>query len=623
MFNLMESKKFEDAVLYARVSSDDQQERETIGMQIEYGDKYADLYNINIKDYYKDDGVSGHSHSLEDRPDGKRLIEDAKAGKIKLVLIYNMKRLGRKARFILDAIYQLEQYGVAIRSMTEPFDTSTPTGRFIITLLAGQAEFDRDTLVETLWHGANRHARLGKWLGGIVPYGYRVDQEGFLEVNEDPLPGKEDLSEAGVIRLIYHLIADQKMTTIQVADYLNALSIPPSYAISKIKKKNRGKRKINTAGIWYPGRIGSVIRNTTYKGIHDYGKRSNRDREIIRREVVSIVSEEIWDRAQEVIRSNQLEATRNTKRPNLLRGLIKCGFCGHTYMGTAFSTGPRRTDGSVRKVKAYYVCNTKAGYKGSTWPKCQSKNVPSEWIEEVVWNECVNFILNPGDAIKELQNEMGNKRSQKEEYEKEIHLASKSIEEKEIGRQNILSLYRQKLITASDVEKQLQEIMDETINLEKRIKHLNQMIDEDRLVTTHFDSAEKLLLDFRSKIEGDLSFEIRRQIVKTLVKEIIVHTVLPPDGNPKKKKADIKVKFNFERPQDNSRTGARAAFLAMSPHSSSARALLIELRSIERKSRGHCLTGSICMWRFQDRRNGSTILSRDLLVRCEWRSRKL
>ncbi|MUG45472.1 recombinase family protein [Paenibacillus woosongensis] len=565
MINFPELNKVEDVAVYPRVSSDDQQERETIQSQIEFAIKYCDLHGLNIVDWYKDDGVTG-TIPLADRPEGQRLLEDAKAGKFKTVLIYNMKRLGRKARITLDAIYQLEEYGVTIKSMTEPFDTSTPMGRFVITLLAGQAEFDRDTLVETLWHGANRHARLGKWLGGIVPYGYRVDAEGFLEVNEDPLPGNEDLSEAGVVRLVYHLIADQKMTTIQVADYLNALNIPPSYVVNKRKVKDRGKRKVNTAGIWYPGRVGSIIKNSTYKGIHDYGKRSKKDREIIRREVPAIVSETVWDVAQETLRENQLEGVRNATRKYLLRGIIKCGCCGRTYVGTSYSTGSKSSDGS-RPMKAFYVCTGKSAYKGPSHEKCRSKNIPGEWIEEMVWAECVNFILNPGDAIKELQEGMNVKRSLRNEYFHEIDLVVKSLEDKENERQSILSLYRQKMITAADVEKQLQEIMEESMNLEKRIKQLNALLNADELVTVQFRNAEKLLLDFRSKIDKDPSYETKRQIVKTLVNKITVYTIQPPDGSPQKRKAEVKVQYSFESPKGTDDTLVRADFLEASRRS--------------------------------------------------------
>jgi site-specific DNA recombinase len=184
--------------VYARVSSEDQAERGTIENQLEFARKYGDLHQIEIVRWYKDDGVSG-TIPLESREEGAKLLEDAKKDVFNLLLIYRLDRLGRSARIILNAVHELEQYGVKIRSMTEPFDTGDPNGRFLLTILAGVADLERETILERMWHGANRAAREGKWLGGIVPYGYRVNDEGYLEVNEDPLPGM-DISEADVVR---------------------------------------------------------------------------------------------------------------------------------------------------------------------------------------------------------------------------------------------------------------------------------------------------------------------------------------------------------------------------------------------------------------------------------------
>ena len=142
--------------------------------------------------------------------------------------------------------------------MTEPFDTGDPNGRFLLTVLAGVADLERETILERMWHGANRAAKEGKWLGGIVPYGYLVDEEGYLAVNEAPLPGME-MSEADIVRLIYRLVGEQGMSTIKVADYLNALGVPTSYSKDNRQVK-KGKRKVNTAGIWRPGRIGSIVK---------------------------------------------------------------------------------------------------------------------------------------------------------------------------------------------------------------------------------------------------------------------------------------------------------------------------------------------------------------------------
>jgi len=112
----------------------------------------------------------------------------------------------------LNGVHTLEQYGIKIKSITEPFDTSDPSGRFLLTILAGVADLERSNILDRLWHGANRAARNGKWLGGICPYGYRVDNEGFLTICDTPLPGF-DMSEADVAILVFRLTVEQNMST--------------------------------------------------------------------------------------------------------------------------------------------------------------------------------------------------------------------------------------------------------------------------------------------------------------------------------------------------------------------------------------------------------------------------
>ncbi|WP_039944451.1 recombinase family protein [Thermicanus aegyptius] len=517
--------------IYARVSSEDQQERGTIGNQTEFAQKYCDLHQLDVLHWYLDDGISG-TIPLEEREEGKKLLEDAKAGKIDLLLIYRLDRLGRSARIILNAVYDLEQNGVKIRSMTEPFDTGDPSGRFLLTILAGVADLERETILERMWLGANRAARSGKWLGGIVPYGYRVNKDGFIEVNEDFLPGF-DMSEADVIRLIYRLVGEQGMSTIKLADYLNALGIPPSY-VKDARMVTQGKRKVATSGIWLPGRIRNMIVNTTYKGIHYYGKRTNKKRELIKREVPAIVSEELWQKAQDALKQNQIEAMRNSKRKYLLRGLIKCGVCGLTYHGSVFG----------KELKAFYLCGGKTSYHGPFKEKCVSKNVPAEWVEELVWNDCVNFIRNPGSAMMEMAATFEERTFHKKEILAELESVKKALNEKEEEKQSILDLYRRKLIGSTDVEIQLQRISKEKDSLELRIADLENELRLEDGMAKQFFSVEELLKDLRSKIEGDPPFEVKREIIKTLVKEVVVHTIPKERGRPN---ATVTVHFTFSK----------------------------------------------------------------------------
>src|SRR4051812_3470959 len=112
------------ACAYLRVSSDDQAERGTIEAQRDFLRRYADLQEIPLIDMYVDDGFSG-TLPLTERPEGRRLLADAKAGRFDTVLVYRLDRLGRSLAALLDAHTTLDRSGVTIRSCTEPFDTST------------------------------------------------------------------------------------------------------------------------------------------------------------------------------------------------------------------------------------------------------------------------------------------------------------------------------------------------------------------------------------------------------------------------------------------------------------------------------------------------------------------
>src|ERR687897_1252447 len=158
--------------LYLRVSSDEQRERESIKTQREFLEQYRSLYELEVAEIYEDDGVSG-TIPLHERPEGRRLLQDAKEGRFGAVLIYKLDRLGRTLLVIVDAHDRLQEAGVALRSATEPIDTSTPSGRLIFQMLASFAEYERGTIRERTQAGLHRAFRAGKQMG-CIPYGYDV-----------------------------------------------------------------------------------------------------------------------------------------------------------------------------------------------------------------------------------------------------------------------------------------------------------------------------------------------------------------------------------------------------------------------------------------------------------------
>src|SRR5919107_768517 len=191
------SEASERVALYMRVSSEEQRDRETIEIQREFLQEYCRLYGLEVAQIYADDGVSG-TIPLHERPEGRRLLEDAKEGKFSTLLVYRLDRLGRSLLVIVDAHDRLQACGVAVKSDTEPIDTSNPSGRLIFQMLASFAEYERETIGERTRAGLHRAFRNGKHAGRI-PYGYRVrSEDGLLEVVED---------EAAIVREIIANVA--------------------------------------------------------------------------------------------------------------------------------------------------------------------------------------------------------------------------------------------------------------------------------------------------------------------------------------------------------------------------------------------------------------------------------
>lgn len=525
------------AAVYCRVSSEAQQERQTIETQVEFAQKYCDLQGIEILEIYKDDGVTG-TLPLQDRPAGLQLLRDAKAGKFKLLLIFKLDRLGRSTRVILNAVHDLDGLGVLVRSMTEPFDTSNPSGKFLLTILAGVADLERSNILQRMDMGALRAAKEGKWLGGIVPYGYIKGDDGFLAINNAPIPDFE-LSEPDVVRMIYDMCANQGATSIQIADHLNALGIPPAWVAHNLG----GKRRNNTRGTWGSSRILRILRSSTYYGIHEYGKRTKKDRETITRPVPAIVEYAVWRRAQAAVKGNQIDAVKNAKHQYLLKSIVKCELCGATYRGNA----PAKTC-----KQGYYSCGGRANWRRmGRAEKCQGMSIAMDWLDDFVWNDCLRFINDPGLVVASIEDAEGDRESD-EQTEK---LLEARLAELDADKERMLDLYRQKIISMDDVAGQMEKIKKDRETVQAELDELKAKHNNDQFFGAKESAVNMLELLAETVNKPDLPFEMRQTVIRTMVEKI---TVLTDNSGPRPRaKVTIHYRFHDESPADFTRTDNR------------------------------------------------------------------
>jgi DNA invertase Pin-like site-specific DNA recombinase len=159
------------AALYARVSTTDQ----TAENQLLELRRYAEARGWMSAEYV-DTGVSG---SKDRRPALDRLMADATARRVDLVVCWRLDRFGRNLRHLVVTIEELTAAGVGFVSLGESIDTGSPTGRLLLGVLGSFAQFERERIKERIQAGLQRARKQGQRLGRRRQ---KIDPEAILRV---------------------------------------------------------------------------------------------------------------------------------------------------------------------------------------------------------------------------------------------------------------------------------------------------------------------------------------------------------------------------------------------------------------------------------------------------------
>lgn len=472
--------------VYCRVSTDDQADAKTIENQVVFAQEFCRLHGLSIYGFYKDDGVSG-SVPVEKRPAGSRLLADAREGFFEVVYVYRLDRLARTTLDILRTHQKLSEMDVALKSMTENFDTSTPSGKFFMTTLGGIAEIERETIAERMRMGKSRALKEGRWPGGPPPYGYSLAEK-KLVINQ---------KESDIVRMIFRLYIQGEMSTASIADYLNAIGVP--------SPEKPVKGVIVGGGRWYRSRIWSIIKNMAYCGSFMFGRRGKNS--LVLLECPPVVSVKQWKAAQEECVKKSYSAQRNSKREYLLKGLIKCVICGRSFCG----------DGSTREGRhSYYRCTGSTSFREGSI-KCRSKFVRADLLEGIVWADLESFLVNSDQVLNLLKKIVSNNQKYTED-QSELLTIEKSLFLKEKQRRKIVQLFCQNILSEEEIRKELLNLSRQLDILKKRKAEINDL-----------DSEDSGILEIKEQIHKKLSaasFSERRELVRGLIDSIKVDTVI-------------------------------------------------------------------------------------------------
>jgi DNA invertase Pin-like site-specific DNA recombinase len=145
--------------LYARVSTLNGQHPE---MQLAELREYVSRRGWQIVGEYVDEGISG---SRERRPQLDRLMADAHRRKFVAVLVWKIDRFGRSLRHLVNALADLDAYGVAFVSLRDNLDLSTPSGRLMFQVIGAMSEFEKSLIIERVRAGLRNAVARGVRLG--------------------------------------------------------------------------------------------------------------------------------------------------------------------------------------------------------------------------------------------------------------------------------------------------------------------------------------------------------------------------------------------------------------------------------------------------------------------------
>lgn len=511
------------AVIYARVSSDRQEHEETVQSQL--AELRLRLQEDSIRDWqeFVDEGY-GRDNLV--RPSLDRLRDLIAQREIDRIYIQAPDRLASGYRLML-LVEEFGQHSAQLVFVKGHWE-DTAEGRLLLQMQGAFSEYEKTKIAERTRRGKLYWARQGAMVGGHAPYGYRFvrrsdNERARLEVSE---------FEAAVVREMYRLVLEQRLSTRRLGCHLQERAIPTP----------RG------ANQWSPTSIDRILRNPVYKGTFFYqqsesvlpvrrlttdpykqsrktGTKPRPKDEWITIPVPPIVDEEIWDAVQEQLHQNSLRSPRNNKlHQYLLRGLIRCPRCGGTYTGY-FQHGSRG-----------YRCQRANWAVSSTGKRCRPGAVSAQPVEDAVWRAVTEALQQPELLAKEYDSRITQAASPDSLEAEWKHLAV-ALKRVKAHEDRVTDAYINEAMELERYKTEMEKLRQHRAELERCIRELDRRRQQEQDSRKALEHLDRFCRQVAQGMDS-LTFDGRQQLLRLVVERITVdngvvrvETVIPTEQN--------------------------------------------------------------------------------------------
>ena len=514
--------------IYCRLSSDDgdNAESDSITNQkeiIEYFLKKEE--NIEIIDYYQDDGYSGTTFN---RPDFKRMFNALVNGDINTIIVKDLSRFGRNYIEVGNYIEQIfplyNTRFIAVNDNIDSFKDPKSVNNIIVpfkNLMNDEYARDISNKVRSVLMTKSLN---GEWVGGTCPYGYKKNPDNIHQLIIDE-------EEAPVVRKIFKMALDG-FGHIKIARFLNDNGILCRKEVQRRKKYKLSMSSEDEEIVyhWSTSTIGKMVTSEIYIGNlvwNRTGSISYKDHRqiykpksewvIVEGTHEGIISVEDFNKIQETIKE-RLSKKKRPEKLTIYKYKIKCADCGRSMCKMEdFRDG--------RTSSNFYCRNYKTTSSKCSPHKIKTSELDSMVIEAILMQ--IKSVLNIEKTINKIKE--NNKTTNKDEYEKQILKLNNDIDKikrlKKVAYEDwkLERISKEEFINYSnDYEKSIENLNNEIKVYENKIESSLRDIKEDEYWIEHFRRNKKIK-------------SLSREVIEELIDCIYVHE----GGN-------ITIKFKYQ-----------------------------------------------------------------------------
>ena len=481
---------------YCRVSTEKEAQIDSLEKQIEFFNEFTKKNGYDLYKLYADEGISGKQ--IKHRKQFQAMMQDAKAKKFEKVVVKDVSRFARNTVDLLQSIRELKSYGIEVDFLNNG-EIMEGGSEFILTILGAMAQQESANMSKRVKFGKDITAQKGRVPNIVFGYDKIPDERYTLKINEE---------ESKIVKEIFENYVYKGMGTTKIAWELN----------------ERGIRTKKTKSRWVQTSIVRMLKNPIYTGrvtnkkseVTDFitGTRKDLPREewiIVEKPEMRIISDELFNKAQEILAQRSTEFKLNCKREKtsyVFSTLIYCKHCGYSYRRVK----RKYTENGKEYIR--WVCSGRNSMGVSSCPN--TTVIDEEELLNAIKEYLKSIISNKKEFMKSVQKEFDKITKLRENNERSEKSLLQEIEKITVKKQKYMEMFQNEVINIQELKKYTNPLNEDISRLERELKLITSEIKEK-------DVLEKELTKTISTIDDILNNQtITNAMLKTIIDVIEV-----------------------------------------------------------------------------------------------------